>query len=122
MMVTRFILRTYRRFPVCCSFYYHGDGFVGEGTVWNLSAGGWRVSGDHSVSPGMDLALRLFLPDQDRAIEVDRATVQWLRGEEFGLQIVTIQPEEEARISQFVASLVYTRPLCSTHPLPAANE
>lgn len=109
MISTRFILRTYRRFPIYCPFYYHGDGFVGQGTVWNLSSSGWRASGDQPVLPGMNLALRLFLPDQVRAVEVECATVQWLRGQEFGLQIVTIQPDAEARLHRYITSLVNTR-------------
>ena len=121
MITTRFILRTYHRFPVHCSFYYLGDGFVGQGTVWNLSTCGWRVSGDYPVLPGVNLMLRLFLPDQISVIEVDCATVQWLRGQEFGLQIVTIQPEAEARLTQFVTSLANNRMLSSSNLFPIIN-
>lgn len=121
MFATRFILRPYRRFPIHCSFYYHGDGFVGQGTVWNLSSSGWRASGDQRVLPGMNLALRLFLPDQVRAVEVDCATVQWLRGQEFGLRIVTIQPEPEARLHQYVTSLVNSRMLSSSNVFSLTN-
>lgn len=89
--------------------------------LWNLSAGGWRASGDHPVFPGMTIALRLFLPDQIRPVEVDRATVQWLKGQEFGLQIGTIQPEEVVRLNQFVTSLVNRFTLSGLSAFSATN-
>ncbi len=48
----RFTLRPYRRFPVQCSVTYNAGPFQGQGTVWNLSCTGWRLSGDLPMRPG----------------------------------------------------------------------
>ena len=40
-----FTLRLYQRFPVRCPVTYHAGPFQGQGTVWNLSCTGWRLSG-----------------------------------------------------------------------------
>lgn len=39
-----FSVRPYRRFPVQCSVTYNAGLFQGQGTVWNLSCTGWRLS------------------------------------------------------------------------------
>jgi hypothetical protein len=41
-----FSIRPDRRFPICCPVTYHAGLREGRGIVWNLSANGWRLSGD----------------------------------------------------------------------------
>jgi hypothetical protein len=41
-----FSIRPYRRFPVHCAVTYNSGSFQGQGTLWNLSCTGWRLSGD----------------------------------------------------------------------------
>ena len=41
-----FVLRPSRRFPVSSPLTYQCCLFEGQGTVWNLSLTGWRLSGD----------------------------------------------------------------------------
>ena len=40
-----FSIRPYRRFPVRCSVTYNAGQFHGQGTVWDLSCTGGRLSG-----------------------------------------------------------------------------
>ncbi len=53
----RFTIRPFRRFPVQCSVTYNAGPFQGQGTVWNLSCAGWRLSGDMPMRPGETLSL-----------------------------------------------------------------
>ena len=62
-----FTLRPYRRFPVQCAVTYNAGPFQGQGTVWNLSCTGWRLSGDLPMRPGETLSLTFPLPN-DRCI------------------------------------------------------
>ena len=62
-----FTLRPYRRFPVQCSVTYKAGPFQGQGTIWNLSCTGWRLSGDLPMRPGETLSLTVTLPN-DRCI------------------------------------------------------
>ena len=89
-MPKHFKLRTYQRVTLCGSGYYLSDDFLGKGTVWDLSAGGWRIEGDHHVRVGMVLTLRLDLPDKHFLLEVEQAIVQWVSGRDFGVQIKKI--------------------------------
>ena len=40
-----FSIRPFRRFPVQCAATYNAGLFHGQGTVWDLSCTGWRLSG-----------------------------------------------------------------------------
>ncbi len=104
--VTRFHVRSFRRFPVQCSVCYSNDEFQGTGIAWNLSLNGWRVDGTHPVEPGMVVTLCVFLPGQHPTVFVDRATVRWSRGQEFGIAVSSIKADEHARLEQFVTALV----------------
>ena len=77
---SKFVIRTYHRIPVRCQLYYMGGEFLGKGTVMNMSRNGFRVLGDHQVVPGMELIVRLSLPDKDEPVEIERVIVRWVRG------------------------------------------
>jgi len=100
----KFVIRTYHRIPVRCVAYYLGGDFLGKGTVINLCRNGLRVLGDHQVVPGMELVVRLTLPDKDEPIEIQRVVVRWVRGLLFGAKVVTMSPEGENRVGTFLSS------------------
>jgi PilZ domain-containing protein len=90
--VTRFVLRPYRRIPTWLVLYYLSGECVGKGIVTNLSRSGMRVQGDHAVEPGLDLALRVTFADDVPPIQINRATVRWVDGYDFGLDLVLVSP------------------------------
>ncbi len=89
---TRFVLRPYRRIPTQRVLYYLSGECVGKGVVTNLSQSGMRIQGEHAIEPGLDLALRLTFADDGPTIEIERATVRWVDGYDFGLDFVRISP------------------------------
>jgi PilZ domain len=100
-----FVLRPYRRFPVQCAVTYNAKPFQGQGTVWNLSCTGWRLSGDLPMRPGESLSLTVTLPNEQR-IEIPEAVVRWSRGQEFAVENLVIKPHTRARLQHFVKRLV----------------
>ena len=70
-----FSIRPYRRFPVQCAVTYNAVPFKGQGTIWNLSCTGWRLSGVLPMRPGEALSLTVTLPNEQR-IEIPDAVVQ----------------------------------------------
>ena len=68
-----FLIRPFRGFPVQCSVTYNAGPFQGEGTVWNLSYTGWRLSGDLPMRPGETLSLTVTLPNERRIIVPKRS-------------------------------------------------
>jgi len=102
--LNRFMIRTYHRIPVRCQLYYMGEEFLGKGTVMNLSRTGFRVLGDHQVVPGMEFSVRLSLPDKDEPVEIQRVVVQWVREQLFGVKFLTISPDAEERLGNFLSA------------------
>ncbi len=113
-MPTRFQFRRYQRFEIRCPLHYLGNAFLGKGRVLDLSLDGWRAEGDHPVKLGTTIALRMTLSDQADPLDVDLALVQWVRGREFGLQIVKLSLLSKARLTRFTRSLAK-----QTHSAPS---
>jgi hypothetical protein len=99
-----FSIRPFRRFPVQCFVTYNAGPFQGQGTVWNLSCAGWRLSGDLPMRPGETLSLTVTLPNE-QCIEVPEAVVRWSRGEEFAVEILAIKPHTLIRLQHYVTRL-----------------
>ncbi len=100
-----FSIRPFRRFPVHCSVSYNAGPFQGQGTVWNLSCTGWRLSGDLPMRPGEALSLTVTLPNEQR-IDVPVAVVRWSRGQEFAVENLVIETHTHARLQHYVTRLV----------------
>ena len=104
----RFVLRPYRRIPTWRVLYYLSGECVGKGVVTNLSQSGMRIQGEHAVEPGLNLALRLAFEDDGQTIEIERATVQWVDGYDFGLDFVRISPLAAKHIAHLLSQQIRT--------------
>jgi hypothetical protein len=100
-----FSIRPYRCFPVQCSVTYNAGPFQGQGTVWNLSCAGWRLSGDLPMRPGETLSLTVTLPNQ-QSIFVAAAIVRWVRGPEYGVETLVGEKQTQGRLEHYVKRLV----------------
>ena len=98
----RFVCRPYRRIPIWRALYYLSGEYVGKGVVTNLSQLGMRIQGEHAVEPGMALALRLTLTDDGPTLDIDRATVRWVDGYDFGLDFIRINPLARKHIAHLL--------------------
>jgi hypothetical protein len=103
---TRFVLRPYRRIPTWLVLYYLSGECVGKGVVTNLSHSGMRIQGDHAVEPGLDLALRVTFADDGLPIEIERATVRWVDGYDFGLDLVLVGPLAAKSIARLLSGQI----------------
>ena len=99
-----FSIRPYRRFPVQCSVTYNAGPFQDQGTVWNLSCTGWRLSGDLPMRPGETLSLTVTLPNE-QCIEIPEAVVRWSRGQEVAVENLAIKPHTRTRLQHYVKRL-----------------
>ncbi len=77
--------RQVQRVPFECHIAYFGNNFAGVGTVSNLSAGGCKVKGHTPLDSGMELKVRVYTLDPYTPIKVDKASVRWVTGRDFGL-------------------------------------
>ena len=98
-------LRRTQRFPVRFHTVFSGPK-LGEsvGTVMNLSENGCCVETDCQVYTGIQLTLRLEVPNE-APILIERAAVRWNRGRQLGVGFITIASPHQERMAQLVATL-----------------
>jgi len=99
-------LRQSKRFPIHCPIAYAGGNLAGVGIVSNLSTGGCKVGSSTPVDTGANIELRIYIMGAPEfPMKVDQAVVRWAKQQEFGLEFLSIWPEEQARLRRFVSTL-----------------
>jgi PilZ domain len=98
----KFVLRPYRRIPTWYSSYYMSGNVIGKGVVKNLSRTGLRLLGDHSLTPGTEVSIRLTLSDADPPLEITHASVRWANQYEFGLRIEHLTSNAAQRLVDLI--------------------
>ncbi len=77
----------------------------GEGDVVDLSLRGCCVESETSVHPGSMLTIRVRMLPDEPPITISEAVVRWKRESRFGLEFLSLVPEEWARLQHAVTQL-----------------
>ena len=77
----------------------------GEGSLVDLSTRGCRIESSTDVHPGASLEVRIVAREHEPPIQIQQAFVRWSRGRQFGLEFVTMAPEEWARLQHIVKQI-----------------
>ena len=86
-----------------------------EGAVVNLSTKGCKIVSDTDVQPGTVLKVWLYLPDHGWPLKVQLAEVRWTWGLAFGLEFLSMLPEDRQRLDRVLQakqSLLIPADLC----------
>jgi len=78
----------------------------GIGVLLDLSMSGCRIKSPIPAVPGFSLELRIHVPDLEWPLMIEAASVQWVRGETFGLAFFRITETEQQRLGQVIAKLI----------------
>ncbi len=97
--------RKHPRYLFLCEIRFPGKEESVAGTVSNLSMGGCKVVSEASLYVGMYLALEICPLGQEATMKVEQAAVRWAEDQEYGLEFITMRPEEEERLRRFVSTL-----------------
>ncbi len=100
-----YTVRKEERFRESVPVQYHGEKITGEGFVYNLSLSGGRIVGNVPVSEGQSLVLRFSLPGEIEPFQFHQATVRWVRGLEFGVDLGPRSPDMAERFARVIAVL-----------------
>lgn len=98
----RFTLRTYSRVPAQMSMMYLGPDYAGQGMVRELSRVGCRAVGNYPVVSGDTLSIRISLPTHPKPLVIDQATVQWVKGLEYGVAFDHLDEGEAGRLQEML--------------------
>jgi hypothetical protein len=97
--------RKHPRIEVHVPVSFTGEQISGEGSVLNLSKEGCLIQSDTAVREHSYLDVRVYLPNTLKPVEVDLAAVRWVKGREFGVKLLHMQPEQSDRLSSYIASI-----------------
>ncbi|MGH7231862.1 MAG: PilZ domain-containing protein [Nitrospiraceae bacterium] len=75
------------------------------GIALDLSPRGCRIQSEMTILVGMRLALRITVPDQNSPIQIERGTVRWSKGQEFGVEFIAIRSRDGERLRQLIQTL-----------------
>jgi len=95
-------VRRHSRFPVSWPVLYGNNSFLAEGTVLDLTALGWRVTGSMPVAPGMQLTLQVSISERSVPLRIHRATVLWVKDHEFAIEAHELTPVDQAWVTEFL--------------------
>lgn len=95
-VVTR---RMYRRvladYPSC---YVMGQ-MLRQAVIRDISLNGVRIQSFSDLPHNPLVMVRFWLPGQQESLDVDQAIVRWVRGQEFGVQFVSLSNEADYRLA-----------------------
>lgn len=96
-------VRKHTRFPVRWPVLYSSEEFMSGGTVLDVTQTGWRVAGAMPPRPGMRLTMQLCPLDMTGPrIHVMGATVLWVKGCEFAIDVPLLAPHDRDWLSRFL--------------------
>ena len=94
------------RFPVRFQSSFTSLNVVGgDGNIVDLSLRGCRIESATEIRPGTSLEVRIQISEEEPPLKIQEGVVRWIRAQEFGLEFVTLVPEEWARLQHTVTEL-----------------
>ncbi|MBI4001289.1 MAG: PilZ domain-containing protein [Nitrospira defluvii] len=98
--------RQHPRFPVRFHSSFSSVNLVaGDGIVVDLSLRGCGILSSIDILPGTTLELRIYTPSSEGPLTVGQAVVRWCRSARVGLEFLSLQPGEWARLQEVVKEL-----------------
>ena len=91
--------------PVCWPVSYASLGsrhFLSKGMILDVTASGFHITGTRPVEVGMRLHLWGGPPAKPAPFDL-RATVVWVKGHEFGLDLHSLGVEDQQWLTEFLA-------------------
>lgn len=101
--------RQYERISVNFPVTFSTDTGGGNGTTLDVSLAGCAFKTDPAPTPGVLAQLHFHVPGLERPLVVDASVVRSVRSVYVGAEFLRLRPEEQYRLTQFVADMLTTR-------------
>ena len=115
--------RMYRRIERECHACMLTSGAIHRCTVRDLSLSGFRVTrqGKEVLSRHTFVMIRVWLPGVPIPIDIDQAMVRWDRGNEFGVEILSISNGADFQLAGFIERTLQRATGCEDAPSQAVG-
>ena len=94
--------RLAERWPLHYKVQFAYPEYAGEGVTLDVSAGGLCVITNREIAPGVEIYVRLVLPDNTH-LDVQTATVRWCDNEQVGLEISEMEQKDAVRLLELLS-------------------
>ena len=94
--------RQHARYRVDLAATFSNDHTCGFGVITDVSARGCRVESKVPIAPGNVGQLLIDLPDCPAPLKVSQALVRWVRGQEYGLEFIRLEPADEGWLNRLI--------------------
>lgn len=91
--------RMYRRVSADYPSYYLMGQVLRRSVIRDISLNGVRIQCFSDPPRNSLVMVRLWLPGQEDSLDVDQAIVRWVRGQECGVQFVSLSNEADFRLA-----------------------
>lgn len=102
-----FVIRPYHRLSAGCPVSYERLFEEGEGTVWDLSPTGLRLSGTLPLRVGDVCSLKVKLPTK-MSISILAGIVRWVRGDDYGVQTLVMEKSAQVKLNAYIRDRMNT--------------
>ena len=82
-----------------------GSSYRAKGTMLNLSISGSRVRTPFMVKEDDCLGVLIDIPKYDRPLYVSRAEVRWSGGQDFGMEFIQMEMEDQQRLGENIRGI-----------------
>ena len=111
-----FLVRTHRRYPICCGVACKIGALQGAGTISNLSVSGLRFSTNLFLVAGQVCSLTLDLPNWEK-VRVTAGIVRWMRERkstrprapctfEYGVEVLVADTQGKRQLVEYLKGQV----------------
>lgn len=94
--------RTYVRFSFDSPLILGGESYVCEGVLRNLSLEGCSLVSDRELALNSIVRVSLLLPDQVRALPIEKGQVIWAQGLRCGLEFLELSLPTRLRLGRIL--------------------
>jgi hypothetical protein len=94
--------RKHRRIPASLKSLLRANSHEIEGQTIDLSLGGAKFESDLAVQPGRHLVIKLIVPGLEEPVYIDRAQVQWIQDQTFGVEFLDVRQQELGELEQLI--------------------
>ena len=98
--------RMYRRVSADYASCYLMGSVVRQAVIRDISLNGVRIQYFSDPPKNPLVMVRLWLTGQQESLDVDQAMVRWVRGQEFGVQFVSLSNEADFRLAVHIERIL----------------
>jgi PilZ domain len=83
----------------------------GQGVAQDLSITGCRARSPVGITKGVSVGLLIDVPRYDNPLHVNVAIIRWAKEEEFGMEFISMAPENQQRLQDVIRASEANRPV-----------